>query len=578
MTSDLFFGTSGPRNAAIAIVGESWGSEEARQKVPFVGESGKEKDRMLSDAGIPPDSVFNTNVIAKQPQRNKVFTLFHPTKDARAAGVPCVRGLYPTEFVTSEVERLRQQLAIVKPRVIIGFGNYALWALSNECHGVGDESLGKGMPTYKVPTGITFWRGSQLHTREDMGSFKFVPTYHPAAIMRQWPWRYAAVHDIRRRAGSAIDGTWIEPKYNFLIRPSFDATLVILNGIIAQLEDENLEFLPLSVDLETRGGMIACVGIATTPLDAISIPFMCVEDKRGYWNEGEEFAITERLRFIFTHKKAFIIGQNYAYDIQYEDLWLSCMSHLDFDTMIAQRLCFPGTPAGLSYISSLYCEFHCHWKEEGKNWDVSIPEEQLWSYNCKDAVVAFESAGVLRHLVKRFALETQWAEQMEINAAACDMMTRGTLIDSKRRRDLSLELADHIAEREEWLSQVIDWWHKPKSKSPWYRSPLQQAEIFYDEFGLKEIRHPKTRARTCDDAALELIALREPLLQPIIEKIQELRSLGVFAKNFVAAPLDPDGRMRCMYGLAETFRFTSYENAFGRGTNLQNLPKGTEKD
>jgi hypothetical protein len=36
--------------------------------------------------------------------------------------------------------------------------------------------------------------------------------------------------------------------------------------------------------------------------------------------------------------------------------------------------------------------------------------------------------------------------------------------------------------------------------------------------------------------------------------------------------------MRCMYGLAETFRFTSYENAFGRGTNLQNLPKGTEKD
>jgi DNA polymerase I-like protein with 3'-5' exonuclease and polymerase domains len=36
--------------------------------------------------------------------------------------------------------------------------------------------------------------------------------------------------------------------------------------------------------------------------------------------------------------------------------------------------------------------------------------------------------------------------------------------------------------------------------------------------------------------------------------------------------------MRCTYNLAgtETFRFSSSEDAFGFGTNLQNIPKGDE--
>ena len=57
------------------------------------------------------------------------------------------------------------------------------------------------------------------------------------------------------------------------------------------------------------------------------------------------------------------------------------------------------------------------------------------------------------------------------------------------------------------------------------------------------------------------------------------RSLGVFLSTFCLMPLDTDGRMRCSFNVCgtETMRFSSSENAFGTGGNLQNIPKGEEK-
>jgi DNA polymerase-1 len=53
-----------------------------------------------------------------------------------------------------------------------------------------------------------------------------------------------------------------------------------------------------------------------------------------------------------------------------------------------------------------------------------------------------------------------------------------------------------------------------------------------------------------------------------------LRSIGVFLSTFINAELDSDGRMRCSFSIAgpTTFRFSSSENAFGSGMNLQNIP------
>ena len=75
--------------------------------------------------------------------------------------------------------------------------------------------------------------------------------------------------------------------------------------------------MKLAVDIETRAGHIACVGIAWNERDALCIPLMAVERKDGYWSEQEEAQIAFALYQILTHPNAEVIGQNFSYDAQY---------------------------------------------------------------------------------------------------------------------------------------------------------------------------------------------------------------------------------------------------------------------
>ena len=162
------------------------------------------------------------------------------------------------------------------------------------------------------------------------------------------------------------------------------------------------------------------------------------------------------------------------------------------------------------------------------------------------------------------------------------IMLRGVLVDRKRRARVAMELAESIDVRQKNIESLIppDVYPRKEKAKPWFRSPKQQAEIFYDILGVKEVKNQKTKKRTVNADALAIIAQREPLLAPILQSIEELRSLGVFYSTFTQAELDPDQRMRCSYDPAgtKTFRYSSSKNAFGRGANLENIPKGSEEE
>ena len=68
-------------------------------------------------------------------------------------------------------------------------------------------------------------------------------------------------------------------------------------------------------------------------------------------------------------------------------------------------------------------------------------------------------------------------------------------------------------------------------------------------------------------------------MRPLTHAIETYRSLSVFRNTFIMAPLDPDGRMRCSINVAgtETYRFSTSKNAWGRGTNLQNIPRNRDR-
>lgn len=202
-------------------------------------------------------------------------------------------------------------------------------------------------------------------------------------------------------------------------------------------------------------------------------------------------------------------------------------------------------------------------------------EGDRWRYNCEDTVRTLECAYEEREIIKKFQLEEPEAFQQSMLMPVLSAMVRGVRIDTAARNRMSLELLEEMSHREEYFKDVLGHTLNP-------RSPKQMMALFYEDLKMPVIMKRGKKGvpsrPTLDDEALSKLGSREPLLQPLLRRIAEHRSLGVFLGTFVKAPLDIDGRMRCSYNICgtETYRLSSSENAFGSGTNLQNLPKGIE--
>lgn len=534
------------------IVGEAPGEQEVLRGEPFVGASGAELSKMLQEAGIMRSECFLTNVARSRPFGNDVGNWICATKkDTQARGNDpawvWVGDRLVHRTVAEGINLLQKELELVRPNVIIALGNLAFWALTGKW-GVGD------------------WRGSVMPCTL-VANCKVVPTYPPASILRQWSWRAVMVQDLKRAAKEAKSGELMRVNYSFIIRPDYNSTYQLLTTHLEQAEKSPLT---LAVDIETRSGHITCIGYAWSRTEAICIPLFSQDRVEGYWHEEEEVQLMYLLQRLLTHPNIRVVGQNFLYDAQYFWRHLRYKPRLTLDTMIAQHVCWAGQPKALDYQASLYCEQYCFWKLDAKDWrSSSIGEEQLWIYNCEDCVRTFEIGEVHEKNLVTLNLSQVNEFQHTLFWLVLQTMIRGVRFDAAHRSEFALSLGDEIAAREQWFIDVLGHPLNPKSSA-------QMKKLFYEDLNLPLQRNRKTGAPSLDDEALHRLATKEPLIQPIIRRISEYRSLGVFLSTFVNAPLDQDGRMRCSYNVAgtETFRFSSSENAFGSGTNLQNIPKG----
>lgn len=580
--TDLFYGTSGPRDAQIAIVGESWGREEAAQQLPFVGESGKELTRMLSEAGIDRSTCFLTNCFAIHPKGNEAWTLFHTNQEAKELKLTAERGLFPHTATLLEIERMLQQLNTVRPQVVVACGNYALWALT-ERSSISGLSVAPGV-TVRVPSGIMSWRGSMLYSeRKEFPSTFLIPVVHPAAILRAWYNRAAFCHDLRERVPLALKSDWrADPAPTILAPPSFEQACAKLMEWLVRLRYKKIRIV---ADIETARGLITCIGFADGKDFAMVVPFVRLEDDKSFssfWTADQEVVLIQLIRKLFLHRNLQLEGQNFIYDTQYIRHFLGVTPRLDFDTMLAHHLLFPGTPKGLDYLSSLYCRHHWYWKDESKEWDTKHQGfQQLLAYNAVDVLRTFECATVLRTEIEKAGLQTQWEWERKKADLALRMMLRGINVDKARRSRVGFELLSTQSAIHSTLEEIIPAgiaWDFVKTKKPWYASSKQTLHVFYDLLGLPLQRNRKTQNPTVDDEALSQLAKRAPEFQKVFNLLSSERSVGVFSSTFLSAPLDGDTRMRCSFNIAgtETFRWSSSANVFGGGTNLQNIPKGTE--
>jgi len=543
---------TGPCPARIMIVGEAPGEQEVQKGEPFVGSSGMELNNMLKEAGIMRSECFITNVIRIRPPANNLDNFIAKNKKAITGQHLLIRDKFVLPCVRDGLEMLKREIEMCRPNIIIALGNVSLWALTGEW-------------------GITSWRGSVMQCDLPLSldyQPKVLPTYHPAAILRQWSWRQIAVLDLRRVKSQSIFPEVIRPDYKFVIRPDYDTVMIVLNQLYQQVLERPGK---ISVDIETRAGHMACIGLAWSATEAICIPLMCTERATGYWDLQQELAIVQALQQLLCHENCHVIGQNFLYDAQYINRFWLFIPNVKRDTMLSQHTMFSNMPKGLDFLSSFFCEHHLYWKEDGKNWDPSIDEEEFWEYNCKDAVITFEVDDAQQATIDKMGLRAVHDFQQSLFRPVLDTMNLGIRVDVKKRMEFAMTLQDEIAAREQWFIDVLGHELNP-------RSGPQMKGLFYEQLKLKPVFNRKTGNISCDDESLQKLAEREPLVRPLVNKISEYRSLGVFFSTFVQAPLDIDGRIRCSFNIGgtDTYRFSSSKNAFGSGLNLQNIPKGGE--
>lgn len=546
---------SGPLDAKVLLVGEYPHEADLRKGEPFIGGAGFELTKMLAEAGLHRDSIYMT-LVMKERILSVASLVAEKKKDITPRHV-LYKGKWVMPQVVDAVEALREEIKRVNPNVVCTSGNLALWALTGEWSSFN-------------------WRSSVMES-DLIPGLKVIPTLPFSIVNVQWNQRPIVVHDLKRVARHKDKPGVLDRQYQFMIPTNnsnsefekFACKLVELtkSALTGRLSK-------IGTDIETRAGHISSIAFAWSNTEALCIPLMKTNDPEGFWDETQEAHLVYLMCELMRHVT--VIGQNWNYDAQYIYRHWHFMCPNVVDTMIQQHSCFSNLPKNLAFLSSMYCEDHLYWKDDRTNWEEGQDGEgevQYWRYNCTDAARTLAIHHVLSNVSKGMGLDAVNEFQQSLRQRVLRTMIRGVRVDHKLRAQLSFDLMKEVAEREQWMQDVL-------GQTINIKSPAQMADFFYRQMGQREIKNRKTQSVTCNDEALHKIAQREPILLPVTRKIAELRSLGVFHSTFVQAGLDVDGRMRCTFNVCgtETYRFASSKNAFGTGMNLQNIPKGGEME
>lgn len=147
-------GQGNPLSPDILFVGEGPGEEEDLQGLAFIGRAGQLLTKMIEAMGYNRDQIFIANIVKCRPPNNR-----QPEIEEMDACMPY----------------LLQQIRAIKPKVIIGLGATAV----------------KGL--IKSETGITKLRGTWL----EFEGIPFMPTYHPAYLLRNPPMKKDVWEDLK---------------------------------------------------------------------------------------------------------------------------------------------------------------------------------------------------------------------------------------------------------------------------------------------------------------------------------------------------------------------------------------------
>lgn len=144
----------GKKDAKVMFIGEGPGADEDMQGEPFVGKAGKLMNMAFDAIGLKREEVYIANIVKCRPPSNR-----NPEIDE----------------VNSCLNYLRNQVILVKPKIIVLLGSVALKSI------LGNEY------------GITASRGRWFEKK----GILYMPTWHPAALLRDETKKIDFINDLK---------------------------------------------------------------------------------------------------------------------------------------------------------------------------------------------------------------------------------------------------------------------------------------------------------------------------------------------------------------------------------------------
>ena len=507
-------------------------------------------------------------------------------------------------FFTNRLDSYHESLANV--RIIVPLGE------------VCTETLLPGYPKLNKIRGSIYYRGET----------KIIPSLHPKDVLFNTQWEYRCRADWRKIKEELENGITEVPRRDHNISPD----LADIKAFYERLGHDST----CSMDIETWGGSIKCIGFATNERESLVIP-----TEEHYWRKrtNDELDLCnawDLIQKICEHPCAKIM-QNGLFDAWWLEEYGIQVENYVWDTLAMHHALWPRDNHSLDYLASLYTR-QPYWKDEAKEADeiVRVAKQgmdKLYVYNGLDVTVTHEIwQKIQAELVEAGLLDFYKAHYAAMFSPLLSLMRRGISVDRQGMDALRVRLlGDALSQRDgasQLAGQPLYTFDKTKCERDMLEF-LQTTEVIpgytlrslvfdslvgeghkeetidrkweeLQEKGisdaclikvLEEWKLPKTATGSTKSGRMKVdnVSLRK--IQKYYEDRKTSNDVGIKVRELVDivldhrrnkklasfltdSKIDDDDRLRCTYKFTtKTGRLASSSNPRGTGMNLQNIDR-----
>ena len=576
---------AGRGNAKGLLLGEAPAKHEVKKGVPFIGESGRELQAALSEAGMVRTQWHIDNVIACRANvghdgKDYYDGIEYRLRKEKKSGKSPDHEQHPAHHCWP---RLYKTLCLTEN--IITLGTKAARAVL------------PGNPS------ILSIRGGPVEPRVMGRRMKVLPTVHPAFVRRARRWRRVFQADLRRAQRFFSDALqWTDPVIYY--EPSPD----LLRWFLSQ----SSRYWSYDVETDAKEPLLAnlrCIGVSRDANEkeqangyedaSIIVPFQRIN---GDMYDDPEWVrqYTNIFKDVFIDGRMWVAHNGGWYDRLVVENCLGVTPEPLLDTILLARLTASELPKSLGVVGSIYTDVSA-WKADNEGNKLSTDaqsDEELWHYNAMDCAVTHRIFPPLWSAVH----ERQQADPCParpdltlleldhcIQGVCAGMSKVGMYINQPAQQKLELKLTAEVATFRADVVRLA----KKSTQLPTPKDGFNPASVYqvrdvlysYKGYALEPLAYTKTGDPSTGNRVLREYLMHPGTPQEALEFIAALRAYRANHKlltTFVR-PLKPraregvvdtDGRLRVAWSshVPVTGRLAS-----SQPMNVQNWPKALRK-